>query len=763
MRSSQLGVALVVLLAPGILLTPVWRLAGLGAGEDDVLYYLPARVFFHDTIRDGHWPWLDPWTGMGRPFAADPQNAVWYPATWLFAVLPPLVAYPLSLWLHYSLALWGMYRLLRALHLGRCAALFGGLVFAFGGFMLAHRAHFAMQHAAAWTPWVFWRLDRYARGAVPGARGSEGSTRRLGWAALVLAFQAFAGHTQIVALTALGALAFLLGRHREADTVRAPDRPATAIFRWLLASLCAVGLFAVQWLVTADYLRLCTRVERGYLDFVENSFSPASLIGWLLPMLFGQRTPNFFPQAYWGPSHQVEQFGYVGILPLVLAVAGLRVGWRQDAQRRPWVVMGVLALLLALGLYGPVCPLLYWIPGSSLFRCPARGLLLVNLALAALAAITIQDLEARFTPARVRLRATLQRWTRQPLALAVLLVAAPLLLVLIAVPVMWGAPRPAAVQALRPWNPAIWVPLVLAVGSLFVLRQVVRAWRRPAWLWLLTIVTAVDLAVVGWTIDVPSGVGSPLELVVPEGSATWVHQVRQTPHRLWVIAPRVNGTPGQYVRSVDKCVANTNVLAGVASLTHYGPLQPRAYAQRFGFEPWGECLKLVELLEDSRWMAAVDVGWVIICDEELPAPAGGVLEQVTSAGWRLYRQPAARGIAHMEDAARRAALRVESREPNSLAVRVDTWLDPRPGGEVPEAEWPRLVIAQLPLPGWRARVNAQPAAVEIVDELRMGVRVPPGEAVRVELRYEPPGLPSGAVITGLSAVCVAVALLWGRQ
>ena len=61
MRSWRLGVALVVLLAPGALLTPVWRLAGLGASEDDVLYYLPARAFFHDTIRDGQWPWLDPW------------------------------------------------------------------------------------------------------------------------------------------------------------------------------------------------------------------------------------------------------------------------------------------------------------------------------------------------------------------------------------------------------------------------------------------------------------------------------------------------------------------------------------------------------------------------------------------------------------------------------------------------------------------------------------------------------------------------------
>ena len=81
MSPPRIVVALVVVLLPGILLAPTWRLHGLGAGEDDILYYFPARTFFHDTILSGAWPWLNPWIGAGRPFIADPQTAFWYPST----------------------------------------------------------------------------------------------------------------------------------------------------------------------------------------------------------------------------------------------------------------------------------------------------------------------------------------------------------------------------------------------------------------------------------------------------------------------------------------------------------------------------------------------------------------------------------------------------------------------------------------------------------------------------------------------------------
>ncbi|HRT42768.1 MAG TPA: hypothetical protein P5223_11965, partial [Phycisphaerae bacterium] len=63
MRKQRALVALAIVFLPGVMLAPLWRLGGLGAGEDDLLYYFPSRSFFHDTVRAGQWPWINPWTG----------------------------------------------------------------------------------------------------------------------------------------------------------------------------------------------------------------------------------------------------------------------------------------------------------------------------------------------------------------------------------------------------------------------------------------------------------------------------------------------------------------------------------------------------------------------------------------------------------------------------------------------------------------------------------------------------------------------------
>ncbi|MBI5864490.1 MAG: YfhO family protein, partial [Planctomycetes bacterium] len=365
MRGSAIWVGILAAVLPGMMLAPVWRLGGLCAGEDDVLYYYPARVWLHELFQKAEPPYLNPWSGLDRPMLADPQHAVFYPGTWLFLALPPKTAYPAALWLHYGLAFLGMYKLLRGMELDRTAATFGAIAFAFCGFMLAHRAHFTIQHTAAWTPWVFWRLRRFV---------DAGGGRRFAWACAAVAMQCLSGHIQIAAVTALGSGVYVLAA--------LSDSRWRDLRRWFSVWAGAAVLAAVQLVPTLFFVAECTRTQRGYMDFVENSWYPQSAIGWILPMLLGQRTPNVFPQSYWGPSHQVEQFCYPGLLVLLGAAIALRSAWRSDAQRRPWVVLLLFALLTALGLFGPVAPLLYFLPGASLFRVPARAMLLFNLAAA---------------------------------------------------------------------------------------------------------------------------------------------------------------------------------------------------------------------------------------------------------------------------------------------------------------------------------------------------------------------------------------------
>lgn len=755
----RLGVALTVILLPGVMLAPVWRLHGLGAGEDDVLYYYPMRVLLHETAQAGAPPWFNPWTGLGRPYMADPQTAVWYPPTWLFAVLPPLWAYPAALWLHYSLALWGMYRLLRAQDLDRLAALTGAIAFAFSGFMLAHRAHVAMQHAAAWAPWVLWRLQRY----VFSPPGDTRHTWRLLLATIVFALQCLSGHVQIAALTMTGALVWLLalrrGQRVDPSSQGAPRGPslATTFGGWLVVGVCAAGLFAVQWVPTWLYVRECTRTQRGYLDFVENSWVPVSIVGWTMPMLLGQRTPNFFDVPYWGPSHQCEQFAYPGLATLLLAAVALRPGWRTDPRRRAWIVLGVAAALLALGMFGPICPWLYFLPGASLFRCPARALLLVNLSLAALAAGTLHDLGAALTPARARLRAALRGVVRRPLFLLLLLIGIPLIAAVATLPWLSEATRQRGWAAVTPWHTTVWVPVVMLLLTAALLKVVVRRWQQPAWRGVLPLCLLLDLGLCAWTIDVPAHARGAADLLTPRAPTEWIDAVRESGQTLWVVATRQGTAPGEYVNPIDNATANTNILRGVAALADYGPLQPRNFVQRFVFKPWGEALEPVRLLSDTAWTRACNVGWVLCVGATLPPPTAGSLVTTTATGGRLYRLPQADGLAVVEPADYPAAVQAEMPAPHRLRVTAN--LGP-PNTQPATSASPRLVVSRLALPGWSASVAGQPLPLTAQDDLLWSVPLPASGTVTIDWQYDPPGWRWGLALASATGVLLLLGGVW---
>jgi hypothetical protein len=720
--------ALVIIGLPGLVLAPVWPLAGLGAAEDDLLYYFPSRALFASFVERGWWPWLNPLVGMDRPLLADPQSAVFYPFTWLFAWLQTPTAYAASLWAHYSLAIWGMHRFMRSRGCARAAAVFAAVAFAFSGFMLAHRAHFTMVQSAAWLPLVVWRLSRLVE---------RGGASRFVWAVIACAMQCYAGHVQIAALTALGSLVFLLAGHWRAATAG----------RWLATWLAAGGLFAAQALPTWMYVGQCARTERGIVDFVENTWSPVSAVGWVLPMLLGQRTPNLFSDPYWGPSHQVEQFAYPGVLTLLLAW----LAWREARRRaaRPWLALLALSLLVATSI---VAPVLFLAPGANLLRVPARAMLLFNFALAGLAGQSLSMLAEPLSPSAARCRAAAIRLSQTPFRGAIVWVvacAAPF-----AVAWVFAPPdlRHAIGQALRPWNPALWIPLVTLAAALASLRWTALAWRHPGRLWLLPALLALDLGIIGWTIDVPAGVRSVDELLASNARAAWTARITPGTGRVWIVTSRSDGQPGEYVRSIDRGVANTNILDGYATLTDYGPLQPRGFARRFGFEPWGEHKRPEALLSDTAWMARCGVGWVLLCNRGLPAPVGCV--QVTAVDdMRLFRNPDVRGATYLADGSLPNAIRDETHSPYQFTTTVDF-------AELGARQTPstRLVAARLALPGWTASVNGHHTSTVAHDDLLLAVDVPAQGLLRVEWRYFPPGLTIGLITTAVTGLVLLMLL-----
>ncbi|MBI3955744.1 hypothetical protein HY339_00655 [Candidatus Gottesmanbacteria bacterium] len=81
-------------------------------GDDIHRQYYFYRQFFNSFLKEGIWPWWNPYNFAGVPFMANPIVNIWYPPTWLFVFLPLNIAYSWHIALHILWAMMGMHRLI---------------------------------------------------------------------------------------------------------------------------------------------------------------------------------------------------------------------------------------------------------------------------------------------------------------------------------------------------------------------------------------------------------------------------------------------------------------------------------------------------------------------------------------------------------------------------------------------------------------------------------------------------------------------------
>jgi hypothetical protein len=164
----------------------------------------------------------------------------------------------------------------------------------------------------------------------------------------------------------------------------------------LLTAAVAVGLSALVLLPALEYTRLSPRAALPYREAARYSLVPALLGEMFVPALFSSREPSL----YWGVWDRVAA-GYLGILPLLLA--GLAMLLRRGRRVRLFAVLAAAAFLLALGGESVFHGWVYWLlPGFGQLRAPARFVLLLDFALASLAAIGLDRLLGPLGP-RARL------------------------------------------------------------------------------------------------------------------------------------------------------------------------------------------------------------------------------------------------------------------------------------------------------------------------------------------------------------------------
>lgn len=738
---------------------PHWWPGRVVVSFDGATYSGPNTKVTTDALLAGRIPFINPWIFGGAPHLGNHHTGVLSPPRWLVLPLDPLTANGVLVAGHLVLLGVSMVWLMRRLGVGAVGAATAGVIAVLSGAATATSVQFEQILVLAWAPMLLW--------AIVGVADPAAGPRRTAALAVIVASTVVSGHPQMVlevgVLAVLFAVALLVGRERR----RAWRRVA-------VGGVLGLGMAGAQLAATVaassagalDRGRSIEELSGGWFVLRGRSAATATL-GTIL-----DRPPDGFSGAF-------ESILWVGVVAVLLAVAGLAAGV-ADPRHRPWVLAIALAAALS-GVWalGPRTPLWRlaadWLPAFSSVRVSARWLDIVAVCVAVLAGLGVDALSRRR-----------QRRDVVGPAVVVALVAVavgigPLDGGGTAVTLVWAltAATTLAVIVLAPirWRPVVLAALVLvelaAMARTAIPYRLVQDHPPTADPSSVVIDLAERFAAGGgWTIALTPDAGTHDDLVAG---------LRPNANTFFDIAS-IDGYDGG-VQITDRWAAAArrftsdppvdlpmrNAIGAPVPAGQLGRLGVRWILLSNDREPNEWVPDLIgpvaaddrfTLWENPRWLGDVVVwsNWTSLDRAAIDAvvPDGEVADVlrerfaalgdtalVESSGDLVEAGACAIGCAPI-------GAELVRHTPEHLVVAVDV-----------ERASVVSVVAQA-IPGWAVTVDGEPAEVVVVDGLLLGVAVPTGEHT-IEFRFQPWWWWPGVTVSLVASVVVAMLAWRGRR
>jgi hypothetical protein len=355
--------------------------AWLSFGTAEVIFgcdYAQIFHFYHaylkNTVWDGQLPFWNPYTLLGKPFLADPEAAVFYPATWLWIVLPEAVAYCAALWFHFLIGGWGMRKLTREWGAPEYASTFAAAAFVVSPPVILHLQGglLGLVFTISWWPWMMLFADRLCE------KASIRDFLKLS-AVLTLAF--LAGQTHAFWMCGISLGLFILPRCIYGDFRSSIVRTPLVYGFLALATIFAFLLSAIEFL---PLLELTTQSHRlAGKDLASSGcMNLASLT-------------TFVRHVELGKTVLWEGAFHIG-LPIV-ALGLLQMFKICNVRSRALLFMSAACLVVALGNNTPIFDLVYpFVPALGFFRYNIRLGMFVVFALIVASAVFWCEVEKHF-------------------------------------------------------------------------------------------------------------------------------------------------------------------------------------------------------------------------------------------------------------------------------------------------------------------------------------------------------------------------------
>ncbi len=356
-RLPDIGIRLLLTVA---VLLPYWRLVTFSViyvtdavfTSDIFNGELAGRVLMASILRTGHWPVWSTQLCSGIPLAGFPADPLSLLTFGLLSVAPALDTMVMALLL---IAAHGTYSLARHLDAHRAGAFLAAVAFAGCGYISAQLMHLSIVSTVVWLPTGLLLLDRaFAEPRCASVRPAR-DARHFTLYGLVFANQVLAGFPQTAYYCALlygGFALFKIGHMWWAAQIRPSAWP---IGRFAAASVLGGLAGSVVLLPLSEVASMSDRgQDLGYAWATAWSFWPSDILMFFAPYRLG----DIATDTYHTPGFFWEDYGYLGLLPVLLAAYGA-VHKRRPAFLVFVKIATVVAFLFVLGRYTPVYRLAY--------------------------------------------------------------------------------------------------------------------------------------------------------------------------------------------------------------------------------------------------------------------------------------------------------------------------------------------------------------------------------------------------------------------
>jgi hypothetical protein len=322
-------------------------------------YFYPLRHSLYESYQAGELPLWDRHFAQGFPNLAALQIGAFYPPHATFLVLPFFVSIRLLFILHFLIAAFGVYTLLRSWSYPRNLSLVGALLFTLGGVIVSLTNLLNHFQSAVWLPWLIFAWERL----LSAPRWSKFVAFTL-----TAALQLLAGSPEIFAMS-MGVVMLDGFRIRAAGLAVSVIR---IVALWLVGTALMLSLVMAQILPTVE---LILESRRGQSIPAAEAFmwslQPASLWNFFfidkeadlsvpsgLRLFLGNKVP-FLISSYMG----------------LISMFGIAL-WSYYAERKEKLFLTALvfgSLAVALGNQALIYPLVYkYLPLVSTIRFPEK-------------------------------------------------------------------------------------------------------------------------------------------------------------------------------------------------------------------------------------------------------------------------------------------------------------------------------------------------------------------------------------------------------